>query len=222
MNPIVKMLYALRRSPAYSLLTSLPYAPYRGAVLGYIDKGHRSILEAGCGEGNLVRSRYFPKEISVKVGVEIFLPYALKANEQQVYNLTLVGDVRSLPFKDDAFDCVVCVEVIEHMPKDQGFELINELERVTKRQLIISTTDIPLGDIDPEKAADGNMAMYHLARWNPNDFKEKGFNVYGMYPRFTQKSPYDPVYFLSYLLPMMWLVKYFPKYAKAFTAVKRF
>jgi len=108
MNPIFRLLYAVRCSRVYPFLTSLPYAPYRGAVLGFIDKGHESILEAGCGEGNLVRSRYFPKEISVKVGVEIFLPYALKANEQQVYNLTLVGDVRSLPFKDDAFDCVVC------------------------------------------------------------------------------------------------------------------
>ena len=179
-----------------------------------IDNGHQSILEAGCGEGNLVRSRHFPKEVPIKAGVEIFPTYARTANQHGVYDLTVLGDVRSLPFKGKSFNCVVCIEVIEHMPKDQGYDLIGELERITKRQLIISTTDLPLGDVDPEKAADGNIAMYHLARWKPDDFRQRGFNVYGMYPRFTQSSPYDPVYFLSYLLPMIWLVKYFTRWAK--------
>ena len=222
MNVITKTLYTLKNSPLYPLLTALPYAPYRGAVLRYIDEGHLSILEAGCGAGNLIRSPYFPKEMPLKVGLEIFRPYVDRAHQRGFYDLTVQGDVRSLPFADNSIDCVICVEVIEHMPKDQGFALIGELERIARKQLIISTTDLPLQEIDPARAADGNLYMYHQARWKPQDFREKGFEVYGMYPRFTEGSPYDPIYFLSYVLPLMWLVKHSPERAKAFTAVKRF
>ena len=60
------------------------------------------------------------------------------------------------------------------------------------------------------------------ARWKPHEFQDLGFEVYGMYPRFTEGSSLDPIYFLSYLLPLMWLVKHFPKRAKAFIGIKRF
>ena len=62
--------------------------------------------------------------------------------------------------------------------------------------------------------------MYHQARWKPHEFAELGFDVYGMYPRFTEASSLDPVYFLSYLLPLMNLVKHAPHRAKAFVGVK--
>ena len=87
-----------------------------------------------------------------------------------LYDQTMLGEVRDLPFGDKSIDRVLCVEVIEHMPKEEGLALITELERVAKDQLIISTTDIPLRPIDPTKAADGNLFMYHRARWKPREF----------------------------------------------------
>jgi SAM-dependent methyltransferase len=222
MGIVAKTLNALKRSPVYSMLTGLPYAPYRGSVLRFIDPGHISMLEAGCGRGNVARSRYFPSGIPTKLGIEIFEPYALTALSSGSYDAVLRGDVRSLPLKDKSVDCIVCVEVIEHMPKDQGIALIREFERVARCQIVISTTDIPLKPLDERMATDGNMAMYHQARWKPHEFQDLGFDVYGMYPRFTEGSSIDPIYFLSYLLPLMWLVKHFPKRAKAFIGIKRF
>ena len=212
----------IKRSPAYAVLTGLPYAPYRGSVLRFVDSGHSSLLEAGCGQGNLSRSRYFPSSIPLKLGIELFEPYARSANLLTSYDSVVIGDIRSLPFRDKSVDCIVCTEVIEHMPKDQGIALIKEFERVATSQIVISTTDIPLKPLDERMATDGNMAMYHQARWKPHEFQDLGFDVYGMYPRFTEGSSLDPIYFLSYLLPLMWLVKYFPKRAKAFIGIKRF
>lgn len=40
----------------------------------------------------------------------------------------LVADAQKLPFDDNTFDCVVCSEVIEHLPDDKKF--INEAHRV--------------------------------------------------------------------------------------------
>jgi len=220
MTILASLLNPLKRTPIYSLVTGLPWAPYRGSVLRFIAPGHSSILEAGCGQGNISRSRYFPAKIPLRLGVEIFEPYARTALSRGSYDSVLRGDVRALPLKDKSVDCVLCVEVIEHMPKDEGVALIKEFERVARHQVVVSTTDIPLKPLDERTATDGNMAMYHQARWKPHEFADLGFNVYGMYPRFTEGSSLDPVYFLSYLLPLMYLVKNAPRGAKAFVGVK--
>ena len=55
------------------------------------------------------------------------------------HKLTVIGDVRSLPFGNEVFDTVVCTQVIEHVPEPR--KLMHELSRVLKRggYLILST-----------------------------------------------------------------------------------
>lgn len=50
----------------------------------------------------------------------------------------LYYDGKHLPFKDKEFDVVVCVDVLEHVPKPQRTALIKEMRRVAKYQLICS------------------------------------------------------------------------------------
>ena len=69
MNILGQFRRGLKRTPRYAVLTCAPHALYRRTVLRYIDRGHQSILEAGCGQGNLARSRYFPKSIPNKIGM---------------------------------------------------------------------------------------------------------------------------------------------------------
>jgi len=49
----------------------------------------------------------------------------------------VAGDVRSLGFPDDAFDLVVCAEVLEHIPPDDLEGACRELTRITRGHLLI-------------------------------------------------------------------------------------
>ncbi|MBW8886694.1 MAG: class I SAM-dependent methyltransferase [Fibrobacteres bacterium] len=60
----------------------------------------------------------------------------------------VVGDAARLPFPDRAFDLVMCVEVLEHIPERLLRRVCAELTRVTRRNLIIGVPydqDLRLG-----------------------------------------------------------------------------
>ena len=73
------------------------------------------------------------------VGLDIVLA---KLRYARRYGNPLVhGSIFELPFKDCAFDCVICSEVIEHVPADE--RVFSELERVLEPggRLILGTPD---------------------------------------------------------------------------------
>ena len=94
--------------------------------------GARRVLDVGCGSSRIVGS-------TPMVGLDIVLA---KLRYARRYGNPLVhGSIFELPFKDCAFDCVICSEVIEHVPADE--RVFSELERVLEPggRLILGTPD---------------------------------------------------------------------------------
>ncbi len=108
-------------------------------TLKLIDKGER-LLDIGCGDDTL---GYFAKNKYKEVyGVDISKE-ALKIAEKRGIIVKKVNlNEEKLPFENEYFDAVTCLDVIEHVfePRD----LIKEINRVLKRGgiLIISTPNI--------------------------------------------------------------------------------
>lgn len=50
----------------------------------------------------------------------------------------ILGDLRKLPFKNKSFDLVACFEVLEHLPFADFKQALLEINRVTKKFVIIS------------------------------------------------------------------------------------
>ena len=67
------------------------------------------------------------------------------------------------------------MEVLEHLEKEDGAKLIFELERVAKKQVLITT---PIGKYD-QHAYDGNPYQEHKYLWQPSQLKDKGYRIKG-------------------------------------------
>ncbi len=53
-------------------------------------------------------------------------------------NPDFVADIRDLPFECDSYDVVLAFQVLEHLPWDNVPQALKELNRVTKKYVIIS------------------------------------------------------------------------------------
>lgn len=136
-----------------------------------------SIIDVGCGRGivgALVRIYRHPKRL---VGIDAFSPYLDFCRYHNFYDELYQYDLRNipLPFKDKEFDVATCIEVIEHLPKNSGIQLLKELERIAKK--VIVTT--PNGSL-PQEALDNNLFQRHLSNWYVKDFIKQGFAVKGL------------------------------------------
>jgi SAM-dependent methyltransferase len=104
----------------------------RYQVITTMAAGARRVLDVGCGSSRIIGSGRM-------VGLDIVLA---KLRYARRYGNPLVhGSIFELPFKDSAFDCVICSEVIEHVPADE--RVFSELERVLEPggRLILGTPD---------------------------------------------------------------------------------
>jgi ubiquinone/menaquinone biosynthesis C-methylase UbiE len=103
------------------------------------------VLDAGCGSGRHLRALAKLPDLKI-VGIDRNakdvaealtalknMPDALSSD----YRVTQ-ADINALPFDDAAFDCVICSEVLEHIPEHE--KALSELVRVLKPQgqLVVS------------------------------------------------------------------------------------
>jgi SAM-dependent methyltransferase len=106
--------YRGRRKIIRSELDQLPLPP-----------GAR-VLDAGCGSGRTLVELVDYGDVS---GVELDPDAAEIARERGVGEV-LTGRLEELPFPDDTFDLITCLDVIEHTPDDRG--TLTELLRVCR------------------------------------------------------------------------------------------
>lgn len=117
------------------------------------------ILEIGCGLGKwgyLLRSCWSWAEAGGKqdhwgaylepeylVGIDLWLPSLRKVKYHKIYDDVIMCDALHLPFKNNCFDVVMAIEVVEHIEDKNKDYLYREAERVSKKTIIITTPRYP-------------------------------------------------------------------------------
>ena len=99
------------------------------------------VLEVGVGEGEIssrVRQRY-PK--ATVIGIDLY-DLELAAQWRKRGALGAFADVQRLPFPDDAFDLVLGIEVLEHVPVPS--EALKEIRRVGREAFVLSVPREPI------------------------------------------------------------------------------
>mgnify|MGYP000548298586 CR=1 FL=1 len=119
----------------------------------------KKVLDIPCGVGwgtSLLKGANFI------VGIDISgeaINYAKKHYETKNRKFC-IGDMQSICLKDDSIDVVICLEGLEHVPRDIGAKFIDESKRVLKRGgLLIITCPV----LNEKGEATGN--PYHLSEY---------------------------------------------------------
>jgi len=139
-----------------------------------LDKNAESILDVGCGKGEPMRF-IGRTESFYTVGLDIFLPYLKECKNRSIYDDYILCDIRKLPLREKSFDVALCLQLLEHLERDDGNEMIQSLERVAREQVIITT---PVGE-HKQSAYDGNPYQEHRWIWMPAHLERFGYSVRG-------------------------------------------
>lgn len=91
-----------------------------------------SLLDVGCNVGELLTCCQQQHPTMRLAGIEIN-PDALKQAKRNLPEVNLqVGRAESLPFPEGSFDCVTCIEVLEHIPVQHREQALREIRRVLR------------------------------------------------------------------------------------------
>jgi SAM-dependent methyltransferase len=183
------------------------------------------VLDAACGEG--YGSAMLAERAASVVGVDLSEDAVAHARGRYTAdNLAFqAADGTALPFDDDAFDCVVSFETLEHLHDQKG--LLAEFRRVLKPGgfLLISTPDKAVytdrqkndnafhvaelyrGEFEdllagyfPAVRLWGHKLMFHSAIWSLNDVEGDAVlhQADGGEIDAAARPAHDPVYFLAF------------------------
>ncbi|MBN1179753.1 MAG: class I SAM-dependent methyltransferase [Anaerolineae bacterium] len=102
------------------------------------------VLDVGTGTGRLPRALLFqPRFRGRVVGVDLsrrMLDHAVRLNDPYAGRVTFVWqDAQTLPFQDDTFDAVTCLEVLEFTPDPEA--VIEEMVRVLRPGGVLLTSN---------------------------------------------------------------------------------
>lgn len=135
-------------------------------------RGCRSVLDLGCGCSSPLQYIKVP----YSVGVELFEPYLKESKKKGIHDEYILADIRKVEFKPKSFDCVLALEVLEHLPKEEGYKLLEKMEGVARKKIVITTPN----SFIPQEEYDANIFQIHRSGWTVDDLKKLGFRITGM------------------------------------------
>src|SRR5579884_1090454 len=129
-------------------------------LLRILPKNRSTVLEIGARDGffSKLLTKYFASVTALD----------LKKPDFSYPNVTTVsGDVTNLAFSDNAFDCIFCTEVLEHVPDVE--KACREIIRVARHDIIIGVPfkqDIRIGRTTCNRCGMINPPWGHVHSFN--------------------------------------------------------
>jgi SAM-dependent methyltransferase len=136
----------------------------------------RTVLDVGCGAASPIRA--FSAELDLAVGVDVHIPSLLRSRAERRHHAYCCLDVTRIEraIAEKSFDCVMSIDVIEHLTKEGGLELLRALERIARKRVVIFT---PNGFL-PQPATPDNPHQEHISGWTADEMRALGYDVFGI------------------------------------------
>ncbi|MCO5052366.1 MAG: class I SAM-dependent methyltransferase [Verrucomicrobiae bacterium] len=141
--------------------------------LNRVLKDCKTILDLGCGHSSPAK---FLRGKSL-VGMDGYEPDLRRAQERGTHDEYILGDVRTAAahVAGRRFDACIALDVIEHLPKEDGWKMMESMERLATRCVVLFT---PNGFI-PQFSENGDLQQ-HLSGWDVGEMQQAGYKVIGM------------------------------------------
>jgi len=143
-----------------------PGHPRIQILLGALPKDRQTILEIGARHGSI--TRLLRERFASVTALDLEKP------SWQLDGVNLVqGDVQKLEFADNSFDCVMCTEVLEHVP--DVVSAAREIQRVARHEMIISVPyrqDTRVGRLTCSNCGKINPPYGHLNRFSEQTLRD--------------------------------------------------
>jgi len=139
-----------------------------------------SVLDVGCG------SEFSPISFvpripgQTRTGIDAFLPSIERARAAGIHDEYIHADaIEYAGFGESRgrFEAVVALDLIEHFEKPRSVELVEALEQLASKKVILLT---PNGFL-PQEPYDGNEFQRHLCGWTTDELEARGYRVNGAY-----------------------------------------
>ena len=145
------------------------------------------VLDLGCGPGSFFYVLREKNKKAILYGIDVSkkqIDFASKLVKSASF---CASDAIKIPFKDDTFDYVTLIEVIEHLNKNIERNIFNEIKRVLKKngKIIITTPNYqslwPIIELFWNKISPLNYEEQHINKKTvnilKNDLIKAGFKV---------------------------------------------
>lgn len=145
-----------------------------------------SVLDLGCGNASPLR---FVPHVHL-TGVDGYPPAIEEAKKTGTHDEYFTTDVLAAGglLRDRRFDACVALDVIEHLHKEDGWRMLDNMERMATRRVIIFT---PNGFI-PQQSQHGDL-QEHLSGWTAEEMRARGYRVLGMYGPKSLRGEYHRI-----------------------------
>lgn len=138
------------------------------------------VLDIGFGAGDLEKKALDRNQTLDWYGIDISRKSVLRMNQKFPNATFKVGSIYSLKFKNNCFDYVICLEVMEHLHPFKTYKALKEILRVLKKRgtLIVS---VPLNEDLKGLLANGSNPNAHLRTYTSEILKAElitsGFEI---------------------------------------------
>ena len=88
------------------------------------------VLDVGCAKGFLVKDLMLACPGLEAFGLDVSL-YALMHAENEIIGRLHLGTAEKLPFPDNSFDCVLCLNTVHNFPRPRAIKVMQEIQRTS-------------------------------------------------------------------------------------------
>jgi hypothetical protein len=129
-------------------------------------------------------------EPALLAGIDVHLENIRRCAKHNIYDFLALGRAERLPFPENYVDTILCVEVLEHLSKQDALHALRSFERIASKRIIIT---VPRLALDPVSKRDEREflkldseeplirewveAERHKCEFTPKELRRLGFRI---------------------------------------------